>query len=250
MQMSDAHADIRSALPTNLAALPRLSGFRLRGLEMTRLEGFVDATFAFAITVLIIAGQQVPNDVEALLRAFRDVPAFAASIVVLAIFWRGHWLWSRRFGLVDGVSIFISWAMIFTMLIYVYPLKLLFSGMFFFLTQGAVGQSVSARSMAEARALFAVYALGFTALAFEMMLLNWRAWRLRDALRLDERERSMTRGEVLGWMIPVATGLCAFVFALTLPRAWLAWSGWIYFSMAILVPLHRRWRRGQLPKAA
>src|SRR5215210_3380978 len=82
--MSPIEEEIASALPTDLDALPRLNGFRLRGLEMTRLEGFVDATFAFTITVLIIAGQQVPRDVETLLAAFRDVPAFAASIAVLA----------------------------------------------------------------------------------------------------------------------------------------------------------------------
>src|SRR4051794_23152249 len=50
----DREEEISSALPKDLDALPQVSGFRLRGLEMTRLEGFVDATFAFAITVLII----------------------------------------------------------------------------------------------------------------------------------------------------------------------------------------------------
>jgi len=32
---------------------------------MTRLDAFVDATFAFAVTMLIIAGQEVPNDLAA-----------------------------------------------------------------------------------------------------------------------------------------------------------------------------------------
>jgi Endosomal/lysosomal potassium channel TMEM175 len=101
-------------MPRDLDALPRRGGFRLRGLEMTRLESFVDATFAFAVSLLVVAGQQVPDDLGTLLRAFNNVPAFAASIAVMGFFWRGHWLWSRRFGLEDGVSILISWAMIFT----------------------------------------------------------------------------------------------------------------------------------------
>ena len=62
------------------------------------------------------------------------MPAFVASIIVLGIFWRGHWLWSRRYGLEDGVSIFISWAMIVTILIYIYPLKAIFSSMWFLLS--------------------------------------------------------------------------------------------------------------------
>src|SRR5438477_12584979 len=113
--MTDIEEEISSALPKDLDTLPCRGGFRLRGLDMTRLEGFVDAAFAFAVSLLVIAGQQVPDNIETLLNAFRNVPSFGASIAVLAIFWRGHWLWSRRYGLEDTVSIWISWAIIFTM---------------------------------------------------------------------------------------------------------------------------------------
>jgi hypothetical protein len=57
--MADRHEEIMTSLPPDLDALPRLNGFRLRGLEMTRLEAFVDAAFAFAVTMLVIAGQQM-----------------------------------------------------------------------------------------------------------------------------------------------------------------------------------------------
>lgn len=236
--MSETHEEIASALPRDLDALPRRRGFRLRGMEMTRLEGFVDATFAFAVTMLIIAGQQVPDDVSALLAAFRHVPAFAASIALLAVFWRGHWVWSRRFGLEDGVSIVISWALIFTMLIYVYPLKVIFGGMFAALSDHRVGQPITVRSTGEARAIFAVYALGFSALALEIVLLNWRAWALRVALRLNARERLMTRAAIEGWSIAFAVGLVSVLLSLVLPRSRVGWSGWIFYSMALLLPLH------------
>src|SRR5262247_869092 len=87
--MTERDEEISTAMPKDLDALPRRGGFRLRGLEMTRLESFVDATFAFAVSLLVIAGQQVPDDLDAVLRAFNNVPAFAASIAVMAIFWRG-----------------------------------------------------------------------------------------------------------------------------------------------------------------
>src|SRR3982750_269648 len=115
--------EITSALPENLDALPRIDGFRLRGIEMTRLETFIDAAFAFAVTTMVIASDRAPDDINALLGAFRNVPAFVASVAVLGIFWRGHWLWSRRYGLEDGVSTFISWALLVSVLIYIYPLK-------------------------------------------------------------------------------------------------------------------------------
>src|SRR6266704_574815 len=117
--MTDRHDEIASALPADLDSLPRLRGFRLRGIAMTRLETFIDAAFAFAISMLVIAAQQIPDNIQTLLAAFKNVPAFVASIVVLGIFWRGHWLWSRRYGLEDGVSIFVSWALLVTVLIYI-----------------------------------------------------------------------------------------------------------------------------------
>jgi hypothetical protein len=81
--------------------------------------------------------------------------------------------------------------------------------------------------------------LGFTAIALEMVLLNLRAWKLREPLQLNARERALTFHEVTGWSIPVGVGFVSLLLALCLPRAEIDWSGWIYFSMVILVPLHR-----------
>ena len=72
---------------------------------MTRLETFIDAAFAFAISMLVIAAQQIPDNIRTLLAAFKNVPTFVCSIAVLGIFWRGHgcgaavtaWRTARRF---------------------------------------------------------------------------------------------------------------------------------------------------------
>ena len=238
--MKERHKEIGAALPADLDALPRLRGFKLRGLEMTRLETFIDAAFAFAISMLVIAAQQIPDNIQALLEAFKNVPTFVCSIAVLGIFWRGHWLWSRRYGLEDGVSILISWAMIMTILILIYPLKSIFGAMWFALSNGQVGQPFSLHTTeAQARMLFAIYALGTIALSAEVLLLNLRAWQLREPLRLDDREKLMTRGELIGWSIPVSVATVSLVLALTLPVGKISWSGWVYFSMAVLVPLRR-----------
>lgn len=238
--MTERHEEIAAGVPPNLDSLPRLHGFRLRGLEMTRLETFIDAAFAFAITMLVIASERIPDNIDDLLAAFKNVPAFVTSIVVLGIFWRGHWLWSRRYGLEDGVSIFISWGMLVTMLIYIYPLKAVFGSMWYLLSGGSIGQTLGLRFDSQARSLFTIYALGFIAIALAILLLNLRAWQLREPLRLNERERLMTRAEVYGWSIPVGVGIVSLVLALTLPIEQISWSGWVYFSMIIIVPLHKR----------
>lgn len=206
---------------------------------MTRLETFIDAAFAFAVTMMVIAAERVPDDITTLLAAFRHVPAFVASVLVLGIFWRGHWLWSRRYGLEDGVSIFISWALLVTILVYIYPLKAIFGSMFSMLSDGRLGQALGVRTEAQGRAIFAIFAIGFTAIALEIELLYFRAWRLREPLRLNERERFLTHEDVKGWGIPTSIGIIAFVLALTLPAGHVSWSAWIYFSMVILVPAHK-----------
>jgi uncharacterized membrane protein len=231
--------EIASGVPENLDALPRLRGFRLRGIAMTRLETFIDAAFAFAVTMMVIAAERVPDDISALLSAFRHVPAFVGSVLVLGIFWRGHWLWSRRYGLEDGVSVVISWALLVIVLIYIYPLKAIFGSMFYLLSDGGLGQPLGVRNAAQFRMLFAIYAIGFVAIALEIHLLYLRAWKLREPLRLNERERFLTRAEMMGWSIPMSVGVIALILALTLPESRIAWSGWVYFSMAILVPAHK-----------
>src|SRR5438046_8966327 len=97
--MTQREEEIASTMLADLDLLPQLRGFRLRGMEMTRLETFIDAAFAFAISMLVIAAQQIPDDIASLLAAFKNVPTFICSIAVLGIFWRGHWLLSWRYGL-------------------------------------------------------------------------------------------------------------------------------------------------------
>src|SRR6266404_7857710 len=184
--MNQRWAEIGSALPENLDGLPRLKGFRLRGMAMTRLETFIDAAFAFAISTLVIAAQQIPDNIQALLAAFKNVPTFVCCIAVLGIFWRGHWLWSRRYGLEDGTSLLISWAMIVTILILIYPLKAIFGAMWYFLSDGQIGQPFSLHTTeSQARTIFAIYALGTIAISAEILLLNLRACLLREPLRLN-----------------------------------------------------------------
>jgi uncharacterized membrane protein len=249
--MTEREAEIASAVPTDLDALPRLRGFRLRGMEMTRLETFIDAAFAFAISMLVIAAQQIPDNIQALLAAFKNVPTFVCSIAVLGIFWRGHWLWSRRFGLEDGASIFISWALLVTVLIFIYPLKAIFAAMWFLVSSGHIGQPFSLHTTeAQARTIFAIYALGLIAISAEILLLYLRAWQLREPLRLDAREKFITRSEILGWSLPVSMGLLSLILALTLPVNQIDWSGWVYFWMVILVPIYTAWRRRGAPDLA
>ncbi len=70
------------------------------------------------------------------------------------IFWRGHWLWSRRYGLEDGASILISWSLLVTVLIYIYPLRAVFGAMWAALSNGQVGQRLGVGTIEQLRRAF------------------------------------------------------------------------------------------------
>jgi uncharacterized membrane protein len=220
----------------DLAQLPRKDGFRLRGTEITRLETFTDAAFAFAVTMLVIAGGKVPGSFAALLDSLRDIPAFAASFAVIMLFWHGHVQWSRRYGLEDGPSIAISGFLILTVLVYVIPLRVLFGQMFAFLTGGRLGDPFPDQTPSRTAELFVVYGLGYVAMSVAMALLNLRALRRSDALRLDDYERFITRAAIGRWIVFGVPGVLSVLLAALAPVRIGIWSGFVYCVLAVLMP--------------
>jgi len=98
--------------------------------------------------------------------------------------------------------------------------------MWYLISSGHVGQRFSLHTTeSQARTIFAIYALGLIAISAEILLLNLRAWQLRDPLRLNALERLATRGEMTGSSVPVGVGIVALIFALTLPTEQIQWSG-------------------------
>jgi len=50
---------------------------------------------------------------------------------------------------------------------------------------------------------------------------------------------AMTFREVIAWSIPLHVGIISLGRAVSLAGEHIEWTGWIYFSIAILVPLHK-----------
>ncbi|MBD3220944.1 DUF1211 domain-containing protein, partial [bacterium] len=146
-----------------LAELPVVSGMRQRGVEMTRLETFCDAAFAFSVTLLVIAGGTIPTSMDGLIRALKDIPAFVLSFAAIASFWWAHRQWSRCYGLEDGVTTVVSLGMVVVMLIYIYPLKMVFSAFAFWASGGFFPSEFVVERAGDLPMLFVVYGLGVAA---------------------------------------------------------------------------------------
>src|ERR1044071_6957795 len=119
--------------------------FRWRAGEITRLEGFSDAVFAFAVTLLVVS-LEVPHTFEELLDAMRGFAAFAICFAMLAQVWFHHYRYFRRYGLQDTFTVALNSVLLFVVLFYVYPLKFVFTMLVGQLTGGF---TVGGRSVVE-----------------------------------------------------------------------------------------------------
>ncbi len=143
-----------------------------RGEAAKRLDAFVDAAFAFAVTLLIIAGAEPLTSFADLGRALAHVPAFAAGFALVTMFWASH----RGFGTLTaergGMIGLISLAIVFTVLVYVFPLRLLTESGMGWMSGGRLPGSELIGSLDDLRGIFVTYGIGFAFLSLLFAMLN------------------------------------------------------------------------------
>lgn len=225
------------------------SGFRLRGMQMSGIEAFTDAAFAFALSLLVIS-LSPPTSLDKLVAALGGIPSFLASATILMMFWWGHHEWSRRYGLDDAKTLVLSCALVFTVLIYVYPLRFVFNLMFESLGRLSglpLESDAMIRSLRDVNQLFIVYGAGFAAMSCALVLLNAHAWSQRDVLELDDLERHETKATLGAWLILMMAGILSSVVAIVVPDTWVGAPGWLYAPLAFVMPLYGHWMDRRRP---
>ena len=217
-------------------------GFVERGATVTRLEAFVDAAFAFAVTMLVISLDAIPDSIGGMLSALKGVPAFAASFAQIMMFWFAHATWSRRFGLDDGPSSRLSLVLVFLVLVYVYPLKILFGSFFAWISGGWLPPVAEIRTLFDLQGMFVMYGIAFGTLSLCLAALNRQALRAAAiSPPLDEHERARTRGEIVRWLFTALVALGSMAFAMLLPASGPQWlfgmPGVFYALMSLTGPV-------------
>jgi len=204
-----------------------------RGHGMTRLEVFTDAAFAFAAAMLAISIDQIPATYPELIEALKGAPAFAASFAILLLYWRAHQKWSETYGLEDFPAVVLTALLILTVMIYVYPLKIMFGAAFHAVSGGWLPSGFALETQYQFRVVLTIYGIGFAALSGLVATLYLYARSQRAALQLDARECFHASAEGLAWSIVASVGLVSTAMAWALPDGLVPLAAWMY---CVLVP--------------
>lgn len=237
----------KSTTAAHDATRPRVAG-------AARLETFVDAAFAFSLTLLVISYNALPDTVAELRDALRRVPTFVACFALIAMFWSSHHRWSRRRVVHDAFDTVLSLALVLVVLVYVYPLRMVISSFLSLLSGGWLPSELgldATRPLQDAQAAFIIYGVGFGAMSGLIWGLNRHALRDGgDALDDDARHEIGTEVGVhlimlLSAVASIALSLLVLALDPTIVRR--AWSlaglpMWTYALLGAALPAYAIFR--------
>ncbi len=154
--------------------------FRLRGHKLSRIDGFSDVVFGFALTLLVVS-LEVPHTFGELmdsLHGFRAVRRSASSFSCRS--GTSHYKFFRRYGLEDFLTMCLNSVLLFVVLLFVYPLKFLFTLVVGHAKQGAIATG-------DVRMLMTIYGCGFTAVWLIFGLMHLHASRMPRGTQSQSR---------------------------------------------------------------
>lgn len=204
----------------------REGDFRVRGKEISRIEGLSDAVFGFAITLLAIS-LEVPKTSAEVLHALRGIGAFAVTFLILFNMWRMQYTFFRRYGLEDKKVVILTGVLLFVLLVFIYPLKFMMTVMservmdLAGFPDSALGRA-TVLTKHDFPIILGAFGLGMAAVFGAFNAMYRHAYGLRDALQLDAVERFDTLEQIRATAIVIGMGLgigALYLLAVSIPSA-------------------------------
>jgi uncharacterized membrane protein len=208
--------------------------------EVTRIEGFSDAVFGFALTLLVVS-LEVPNNFGQLMGQMRGFIGFALMFAMVCWIWYEHNVYFRRFAIEDQWTVFLNSVLLFLVLFYVYPLKFLTLAVLSLAGLG-VQDGPTFGSETDGLKLMVLYSSGVVLIFGIFVLLYLHVWRRRDQLAFDASSETALRFGMRSHALSMGIGVLSLCL-LPIAPSWMA--GVIYGLMG---PVHA-WNGYQAGKA-
>lgn len=203
----------------------------VRHREVSRLEGFSDAVFGFALTLLVVS-LETPRDLAGLRAMVGSFLPFALTFAMVSWIWYQHNLFFRRYGMQDAWTAFLNCFLLFVVLFYVFPLK--------FLTLALVGpltmpsDAVPSLNNLEGPMVMVLYSTGVVVIFTIFVLLHLHAWSRRHELELSPLDEVILQYSKRSHLYSAGLGVVSLLLVWLMPSE-TAWAGIIYGLMG---PLH------------
>ncbi|NND88148.1 MAG: DUF1211 domain-containing protein [Flavobacteriaceae bacterium] len=194
--------------------------------SQSRIEGFSDAVFALAATLMVVS-IDTEKDFTLLDGQFNEFIGFGISFAVLVLIWMVHYNFFRRTRHIDSVIITLNMSLLFIILYFVFPLKTMIKSWF-----ENIGLTLETLA-----GLFELYGLGFCLIFGCFSGMYYRAYR---------KDRSEGKNLTLlfysrHYAIFVLVGLLSIITAISKVGITYALPGPIYALLGPLCYAHGVW---------
>lgn len=205
--------------------------FNWRGDQISRLESFSDAVFAFAVTLLVVS-LEAPKSFDQLLDIVKGFVAFGICFTLLILIWYKHYVFFRRYGINNIKIVVLNSILMFVLIFYIYPLKFLFSILVYLFFPFMRPESFEPMiSFDQAPMLMIIYGMGclLTFLVFFFMYLH--VYKKREELELNEIEITITKSELVESSVYIIIPVISILFVVLGGPNYSPLSGWIYMLL-------------------
>lgn len=201
-----------------------------RSHEPSRLETFSDAVFAFAVT-LIIVSLEVPKTFGDLVETLKGTASFAACFTLLFLIWNNQNLFFRYYGLKDAWTAALNGALLFVVLVYVYPLKFLFNVAFLrnqYQQNGAVKAMIGDHDVPT---LFLIYGLGY--MIINLLFYLMYRWAIKHSAEIGLNAIEIFESKTIRdiFLICSLIGVCSISIAYVVPLQFVGFAGFFYTAI-------------------